>query len=121
VPPADVGVLLAAADGERGGVSAEERDFRGLGREHLTAVLAPTPRGSQLTMSYSRRSFFGKNPIHDGSCTVPSPPGPPGLKKITPWRAGPVAEARSKHEHQCRDKGGAYQPRPARVLRIVLF
>jgi len=29
-------------------------------------------------MSYARSSFFGKNPIQAGNCTVPSPPGPPG-------------------------------------------
>ena len=54
-------------------------------------MLAPDPRGSQLTMSYSRSSFFGQNPINAGSCAVPAPPGPPGLKKITPRLAGPVA------------------------------
>ena len=51
-----------------------------------TAVLSPTPRGSQLTMSNRSRTSRGKNRYHGGNTSEARVPGPPGLKNSVPMR-----------------------------------
>ena len=75
------------------GAPAKNRASAAAFAKHWTAVLAPTPRGSNPTMSKRARTLAEK--IRAASCgrsLVPEPPGPPGSQNNVPIRlAGSVA------------------------------
>ena len=53
--------------------------------KQCTAVLSPTPRGSQLAMSKRARNASVIAPATGSTC-VPAAPGPPKLKNSVPIR-----------------------------------